>query len=109
MSVEIWLRGLGFEQYAEAFAENGIDLSLLSELTSEDLKDLGVDRLVDRKTILKAIARISESEDEPAAELSVLTTVAGERRQVTMLYADIADYTKLSSKLGAEDTHALRR
>ncbi len=66
MNVEAWLAELGLEQYAEAFAENGVDLSLLPELTNEDLKDLGVDRLADRKTILKAIARISESEDEPA-------------------------------------------
>ena len=63
MSVEAWLTGLGLEQYAEAFAENGVELSLVFELTNEDLKDLGVDRLVDRKTILKAIARIAESED----------------------------------------------
>ncbi len=65
MNVEAWLTELGFDQYAEAFAENGVDLSLLPELTNEDLKDLGVDRLVDRKTILKAIARLSEGEDEP--------------------------------------------
>ena len=59
MSVEVWLTDLGFAHYAAAFAENGVEMSLLSELTNEDLKDLGVDRLVDRKTILKAIARLS--------------------------------------------------
>jgi class 3 adenylate cyclase/tetratricopeptide (TPR) repeat protein len=107
VNIEAWLAELGLEQYAEAFAENGVDLSLLPELTNEDLKDLGVDRLVDRKTILKAVAGTSESEDEPAAELSAATTIAGERRQVTVLFADIAGYTKLSSELGAESTHAL--
>ncbi len=107
VNVEAWLMGLGLEQYAEAFAENGVDLSLLPDLTNEDLKDLGVDRLVDRKTILKAVARTSESEDEPAAELPAATTIAGERRQVTVLFADIAGYTKLSSELGAEETHTL--
>ncbi len=107
MNVEAWLTDLGLEHYADAFRENGVDPSLLPELTNEDLKDLGVERLVDRKTILKAIARLSESEDEPAAEPSALTTIAGERRQVTVLFADIAGYTKLSSELGAEETHAL--
>ncbi len=97
MSVEVWLRDLGLEQYAEAFAENGVSSDLLPELTNEDLKDLGVDRLSDRKTILKAISRISESEDEPAAEPPALTTIAGERRQVTVLFADISGYTTLSS------------
>ncbi|MEE8511540.1 MAG: adenylate/guanylate cyclase domain-containing protein, partial [Acidiferrobacterales bacterium] len=107
MNVEAWLTELGLEQYAEAFAENGVDLSLLPELTNEDLKDLGVDRLADRKSILKAIASLSESEDEPAAEPPALTAMAGERRQVTVLFADIAGYTNLSSKLDAEETHAL--
>jgi len=107
VSVEAWLRDLGLAQYAAAFAENGVELSLLSELTNEDLKDLGVERLVDRKSILKAIAGLSESDDEPAAEPPALTAMAGERRQVTVLFADIAGYTKLSSKLGAENTHAL--
>ncbi len=107
MSVEAWLTDLGLAQYAAAFAENGVDLRLLPELTNEDLKDLGVDRLVDRKAILKAIARLSESEDESADELPLPTIAVGERRQVTVLFADIADYTNLSSKLGAEETHAM--
>ena len=42
MNVEGWLTELGLEQYANAFAKNGIDLSLLPELTNEDLKDLGI-------------------------------------------------------------------
>ena len=104
MSVEAWLSGLGLGQYAPAFSKNGVDLSLLPELTNEDLKDLGVDRLADRKTILKAISRTSESEDEPAAEPSEVPPTSGERRQVTVLFADIAGYTKLSSELGAEET-----
>jgi class 3 adenylate cyclase len=107
VSVEAWLANLGLAQYAAGFAENGVELSLLAELTNEDLKDLGVARLVDRKSILTAIAGLSESEDEPAAEPPALTAMAGERRQVIVLFADIAGYTNLSSKLGAEETHAL--
>ncbi len=107
MNVEAWLTDLGLERYADAFAENGVDLSLLPELTNEDLKDLGVDRLVDRKTILKAIARLFESGDKPTGEPPALTTIAGERCQVTVLFADIAGNTKLLSKLDAEETHAL--
>ena len=49
MDVEAWLKGLGFQEYIEAFAENGVDAELLVELTNEDLKDLGVERLADRK------------------------------------------------------------
>ena len=107
MNVEAWLTELGLAQYAEAFAKNGVDLSLLSELTNEDLKDLGVDRLVDRKTILKAITRHSEGEDERTGEPPTPTTIAGEQRQVTVLFADLAGFTGISEDLGAEATHAL--
>jgi len=33
-----WLEGLGLGQYARAFAENDIDIEVLSELTDADLK-----------------------------------------------------------------------
>jgi hypothetical protein len=36
VSVEAWLRDLGLKQYAESFAENGVSLDLLPELTNED-------------------------------------------------------------------------
>ncbi len=107
VNVEAWLAELGFEQYAVAFTENGVDPNLLPELTNEDLKDLGVDRLVDRKAILKAIARLSDGVDAPPVAPPTPTAIAGERRQVTVLFADIAGYTNLSSKLGAENTHAM--
>ena len=34
MNVESWLRVLGLERYAEAFAENGVDPTFLPELTA---------------------------------------------------------------------------
>src|SRR5215471_13699958 len=37
-----WLRGLGLEKYASAFDENAINWDVLSELTTDDLKDIGV-------------------------------------------------------------------
>jgi hypothetical protein len=33
---------LGLPEYAGAFAENGIDVSVLPHLTDQDLKDIGV-------------------------------------------------------------------
>ena len=47
MSIEItnWLRELGLEQYASAFHDNAIDPEVLHELTADDLKDLGVNRV----------------------------------------------------------------
>ena len=59
MDVAAWLRDLGLEAYAEAFAENGVDAELLGELNNEDLKDLGVAKLADRKRLLNAIANLA--------------------------------------------------
>ena len=37
-----WLEKLGMSEYAQRFAENGIDFSVLPDLTDQDLKDIGV-------------------------------------------------------------------
>ena len=37
-----WLEKLGMSEYAQRFAENRIDFSVLRELTDQDLKELGV-------------------------------------------------------------------
>ena len=51
-----WLEKLGMSEYAQRFAENRIDLSVLPELTDQHLKDLGI-ALGDRLKMLRAIAR----------------------------------------------------
>jgi len=50
-----WLASLGMVEYTERFVENRIDVSVLSDLTDQDLKDLGV-VLGDRRKMLRAIA-----------------------------------------------------
>ena len=37
-----WLEKLGVSEYAGRFVENGIDFSVLPDLTDQDLKDIGV-------------------------------------------------------------------
>ena len=61
MDVAVWLRSLGLEQYAAAFGGNDITEAVLPELTAEDLKDLGVDSVGHRRTLLKAIAALGAS------------------------------------------------
>jgi hypothetical protein len=55
MDVAAWLRGLGLEQYEPAFRDNGIDAEVLPRLTVEDLRDVGVTRVGDRRKLLDAI------------------------------------------------------
>jgi SAM domain (Sterile alpha motif) len=49
---------LGMSEYAERFAENRIDLSVLPDLTDQHLKDLGI-ALGDRLKMLRAIRELS--------------------------------------------------
>ncbi len=107
MDVGAWLRELGLADYAGAFEENGVDAALLPELTNEDLKDLGIARLSDRKRLLKAIAKLSEGDDQGEAGASPTAAFEGERRQVTVLFADLVGFTELSTDLDPEELHGL--
>ena len=107
MDVAAWLEELGLAEHAEAFAENGVDADLLAELTNEDLKDLGVHRLAERKRLLKAIAQLGDGENAPEGTPASPVAADGERRQVTVLFADLAGYTRLAGELGAEATLSL--
>src|SRR5262245_52308943 len=97
-NIRAWLAELGLAKYAEAFASNDIDLDILPELTDADLERLGVASLGDRKRLLKAIASI-----ESAEKSSVVPTTTGpsptdaERRQVTVMFADLVGSTALSA------------
>jgi hypothetical protein len=46
MDVAEWLRSLGFEEYAPAFHDHGVDMRVLPDLTAEDLKDLGIGMVI---------------------------------------------------------------
>jgi hypothetical protein len=61
-----WLESIGLSEYTQRFAENGIDLSVLRDLTDQDLKDLGV-LLGHRRKILRGIAALEdEAKFKPA-------------------------------------------
>ncbi len=107
MDVAAWLRELALEDYAEAFAENGVDAKLLCELTNDDLKDLGVARLADRKRLLKAIAELAREDESRQTPRYGGVAPLGERRQVTVLFADLSEFSGLSTRLDAEELHAL--
>ncbi len=110
-----WLDDLGLAQYAEAFAENGVDFDLLPEITNDDLKDLGVVRLVDRKRILKAIADLGagarETAPEVAPEDKAATTVSveAERRQLTVMFCDLVGSTALAERFDPEELREVLR
>src|SRR5215831_13586404 len=109
MDVGGWLRRLGLEQYEAAFRENKIDDKVLPSLTAEDLKDLGVGFVGDRRKLLDAIAtlRAEASAPTPLSDdpLETKKAAAGnaERRQVTVMFADLVGSTALSARMDPED------
>jgi class 3 adenylate cyclase/tetratricopeptide (TPR) repeat protein len=93
-----WLEKLGLGQYALRFAENGIDLSVLRELTDQDFDRLGV-LLGHRRKMLRVIAEINQAEliVEPARRHDA------ERRHLTVMFCDLVGSTALSARLDPED------
>ena len=106
LQIEHWLKALGLEEHAHLFTENRVTFEMLPNLSNDDLKDMGIARLGDRKIILQAIEQNSQTEnteDDP----SPAAHPAAERRQVSVLFSDLSGFTKLSSEIGAEATHEL--
>ncbi len=103
-----WLEGLELGRYTKAFTDNEIDLHALPHISEGDLRDIGV-ALGARRKLLAAIAVLANDEAEaaPVPDDQAPPALSGERRQVTVLFADLAGFTQLSGELGAEATHAL--
>ena len=122
MDIAGWLRELGLEQYEAAFRENAVDADLLPSLTAEDLKDLGITAVGHRRRLLDAVAKLrvtgaladNLSTREPTAgssdeELDRPRQSVAERRQVSVMFCDMTDYTQMSTRLDPEDLGAVIR
>jgi SAM domain (Sterile alpha motif) len=72
--VATWLKTLGLERYAACFAENDINFAILSELTDQDLKEIGVSSLGHRRQLLRAIAEHTDAA-KPASHAVLLSTI----------------------------------
>ncbi len=111
---------LGLGEYSTAFAENDVDFRALPPLSQQDLKELGVS-LGHQRILQQAIATLSEtdegsSESQPSfgtsnsdrgMSLAAWERCLGERKSVTMLFADIAGSTALTEKRDLDEAHEL--
>ena len=116
-----WLRQNGFSDYTSLFAEKNIGLSTLHSLSNAELGKLGVPIGV-RKRLINALRNASLSEplaptrevareairESPRASTSVIPsaasdTVRAQRRNVTVMFVDLAESTQLSVRLDPED------
>ena len=99
-----WLEKLGMSEYAQRFAENRIDFSVLRDLSDQDLRDLGV-VLGDRRKMLRAIAELTGAVtvSPPPAFSEPKSQDTAERRQVTVMFSDLVGSTALSARMDPED------
>jgi class 3 adenylate cyclase/predicted ATPase/tRNA A37 threonylcarbamoyladenosine biosynthesis protein TsaE len=105
-----WLEKLGMSEYAHRFAENDIDIDVLSELTDQDFDRLGVS-LGHRRRMLRAIRELGASPIAAVTERQASAPTApepapkdtAERRQVTVMFSDLVGSTALSARMDPED------
>jgi SAM domain (Sterile alpha motif) len=57
MDIEAWLQGLGLERYLPAFRDNEIDWEVLPKLTSDDLKEIGLQQSATGASCWKLLPR----------------------------------------------------
>ena len=102
-----WLEKLGMSEYAQRFAENDIDFSVLRRPDRSGLKELGVlarasaqDAARDRRTTGAAPTPPHAAASTAAANA---TQDTAERRQVTVMFSDLVGSTALSARMDPED------
>ncbi len=123
--VSAWLEDLELGKYSTVFEESAIDWELLPELDQETLKDIGVSIAGHRLRILKAASALTaeqtaiapgveaktvietEATSVPEEDTAAWSRTPGERKPVTMLFADVVGSTNLTEKLDAEEAHEL--
>ena len=91
-----WLEKLGLGQYAQRFAENGIDVGVLPDLKDEDFDRLEV-LLGHRRKMQRAIAELNQ------AGIAEPCQHDAERRHLTVMFCDLVGSTALSARLDPED------
>src|SRR6516164_2910181 len=98
-----WLASIGLAEYAQCFADNAIDFSIVHDLTEQDLKDLGV-LLGHRRKMLRAIAELDPANISPAkTPTKPISREEGERRYLTVMFCDLVGSSVLTSRLDPED------
>src|SRR3984893_16032233 len=107
MNVGTWLSGLGLSQYEAVFRESAIDADVLTELTDQHLKDLGM-ALGHRLKLLRAIRELAGDAAVKVSE-QPKPQDAADRRQLTVMFCDLVDSTALTALFDPEDMADLIR
>jgi class 3 adenylate cyclase len=108
--IAVWLQELGLDRYTRAFEENEIDFEALPYLSERMLQQIGLP-IGPRAKLLGAISQLSLAPASyPKAKHKEHAEIAAEvqrrhpeRRQLTVIFCDLVDSTKLARSLDPED------
>ena len=125
--IAAWLREHSLAQYVELFQQNAIDIDVLEDLTEADMRELGLP-LGDRKRLMRAIGTGNNQPADVAKDGRASTQIEivapchlskqvlrskaaleGERKQVTVMFADIEGSTRIIQDMDSEDAANLLR
>jgi class 3 adenylate cyclase/tetratricopeptide (TPR) repeat protein len=109
MDVADWLRALGLEQYHAVFLEHEITPAMLPRLSAGDLEKMGVVAVGHQHRLLEAIAGSELARASDYSARDDLRHTAAERRQLSVMFCDMADSTALSTRLDPEDLSTVIR
>src|SRR5215831_10744698 len=101
MDLGNWLRTLGLERFEGTFRENAIDETVLSDLTEDHLRELGLP-LGARIKLLKAIKALSR---ETAIDASAEMAISGSPSDACRAPTDHRDVQRSRGLHGAVDAH----
>lgn len=97
--LENWLKELRLEEYTELFKSNKINETVIGQLTGDDLKELGITAIGDRRKLLSAAAKV-----EPAKKATPeRPRFTWQRRRLTICFFDIVGFTRRAAAMDPED------
>jgi class 3 adenylate cyclase/predicted ATPase len=112
--LKTWLQQLGLSKFAKTFQENEIDFETLPYLTDQMLAQMGLP-IGPRARLLAAISELASSAPphggdslrEQARNEAAPARRQAERRQLTVMFCDLVDSTRLAGRLDPEDFQAV--
>jgi class 3 adenylate cyclase len=106
--LKTWLESIGLGKYVDAFVDNEIDFSVLPDLSEDDLVAIGLS-LGARRKLQAAISQLQTNGDFGSSIPRQQDAGSGsaERRQLTVMFCDLAGSTELSQQLDPEELRVI--
>ena len=106
--MEEWLKSIGLSGRVTAFREHGITLDQVTELTEQDLRELGL-TIGERRRFQRAVNALRSATMQQQSARPTTQVQQGERRPLTVMFVDLVGSTSIGERLDPEDLLDLTR